>query len=215
MPASDVVPGALSVGRASAAAALAGCACMVVELSAVRLLAPFFGDSAYVWTNVIGVILLALALGAWAGGRFAERSGSAVASRLLVLAAIVLCLVPFIGPAVGDWLLHGEHFVRFVTPTSKSIAQGSLDYYIDDPRFGTEDPDLLRKILGQQYHAVVGNPPYITVKDKSVSDEYRKLYHSCHRQYALVCPFTRHASSSQVSLPNLTAAAPPIFSASS
>ena len=123
MPASDVAPGALSVGRACAAAALAGCACMVVELSAVRLLAPFFGDSAYVWTNVIGVILLALALGAWAGGRFAERSGSAPASRLLWLAAIVLCVVPFVGPAVGDWLLPQDLPLDAAMP---ALVRGSL-----------------------------------------------------------------------------------------
>ena len=96
---------------------------MVVELSAVRLLAPFFGDSAYVWTNVIGVILLALALGAWAGGRFAERSGSAVASRLLVLAAIVLCIVPFVGPAVGDWLLPQDLPLDAAMP---ALVRGSL-----------------------------------------------------------------------------------------
>ena len=48
---------------------LAGHAVMSIELTAVRLLAPHFGDSAVVWTNVIGVILVALAVGAWLGGR--------------------------------------------------------------------------------------------------------------------------------------------------
>ena len=51
-------------GRGSAAAllaisALAGAATMVVELAAVRLLAPWFGTSMVVWTNVIAVVLLA------------------------------------------------------------------------------------------------------------------------------------------------------------
>ena len=96
---------------------------MVVELSAVRLLAPFFGDSAYVWTNVIGEILLALALGAWAGGRFAERRGSAPAARLLLLAAIVLCVVPFAGPSVGDWLLPQDLPLDAAMP---ALVRGSL-----------------------------------------------------------------------------------------
>ena len=43
--------------RALAASGLAGFACMAGELTAVRVLAPHFGDSASVWTNVIGVIL--------------------------------------------------------------------------------------------------------------------------------------------------------------
>ena len=34
-----------------------------------------------------------------------------------------------------------------------------------------EDKDKLAKILGQQYHAVVGNPPYIIVKDKRTEKE--------------------------------------------
>ena len=51
--------------RAGLVAGLAGFAVMSLELTAVRLLAPYFGDSAYVWTNVIGVILVALAAGAW------------------------------------------------------------------------------------------------------------------------------------------------------
>src|SRR5262245_22052032 len=45
-------------------------------------------------------------------------------------------------------------------------------------------------ILGQQYHVVVGNPPYITVKDRGLNQEYRKRYTTCHRQYSLAVPFT-------------------------
>lgn len=48
---------------------------MVVELAAVRLLAPWFGASTGVWTNVIGVILLALAVGYVCGARL-SISGS-------------------------------------------------------------------------------------------------------------------------------------------
>ena len=62
------VPGGLLLG---AIAFLGGAAVMTLELAAVRLLAPRFGDSAPVWTNTIGVILVALALGASLGGRLA------------------------------------------------------------------------------------------------------------------------------------------------
>src|SRR5262249_20136491 len=47
------------------------------------------------------------------------------------------------------------------------------------------------EILDQGYHVVVGNPPYITVKDKAQNDAYRGLYSTCHRQYSLGVPFTQ------------------------
>ena len=50
---------------------LAGAATMIVELSAVRMVSPWFGASSGVWTNVIGVILLALAAGYLLGARWA------------------------------------------------------------------------------------------------------------------------------------------------
>ena len=46
---------------------------MIFEMSAVRALQPFFGSSTFVWTNVIAVVLAALALGYAAGGRLADR----------------------------------------------------------------------------------------------------------------------------------------------
>lgn len=46
---------------------------MAVELVAARAIAPLFGSSIYVWTSVIGVTLLALAVGYLAGGRLVDR----------------------------------------------------------------------------------------------------------------------------------------------
>ncbi len=60
-----------------------------------------------------------------------------------------------------------------------------------EPIYAVEDPAALRKILGQGYHVVVGNPPYITVKDKAQNEAYRGLYSSCHRKFSLGVPFTQ------------------------
>jgi hypothetical protein len=57
------------------------------------------------------------------------------------------------------------------------------------PIYALEQPQELQRILGQQYHVVVGNPPYITVKDAELNTAYRERYNTCHRQYSLAVPF--------------------------
>lgn len=53
----------------------------------------------------------------------------------------------------------------------------------------TEDAEALRGILQREHDVVVGNPPYITVKDAALNAMYRQLYITTHRQYALAVPF--------------------------
>jgi spermidine synthase len=69
------------LGRARTAYLLAtvfasGAAVMILEMTAVRAVQPFFGSTTYVWTNVIAVVLAALAVGYALGGRLAERTTS-------------------------------------------------------------------------------------------------------------------------------------------
>jgi spermidine synthase len=49
---------------------------MALELAALRLFAPFFGQSIYVWGNLLSVVMVALALGYVLGGRLADRARS-------------------------------------------------------------------------------------------------------------------------------------------
>ena len=73
-----------------------GAASLGVEIAAARLLAPYFGASTIVWANTIGVVLVALSVGYWFGGRYADRHPHLRGLCLLVLAASVLiAVVPF------------------------------------------------------------------------------------------------------------------------
>src|SRR5687768_845904 len=66
------------------------------EIAAVRLLAPYFGASTIVWANTIGIVLVALSIGYWLGGRWADRRPDVRGVSLLALAAAgLLALVPF------------------------------------------------------------------------------------------------------------------------
>ncbi|NCU38114.1 hypothetical protein EOL96_03615 [Candidatus Saccharibacteria bacterium] len=89
-------------------AALAGFILMVFELAAARILAPTIGSSTYVWTSVIGVIIMALSLGYWAGGRIADKRSrlSDIALLFLVLgAAIAVTTLLYQGflASVAEW----------------------------------------------------------------------------------------------------------------
>ena len=60
-------------------------------------MAPFFGASTIVWANTIGVVLVALSVGYWYGGKLGDRYPSVRALCLVVMAASVLfAIVPLI-----------------------------------------------------------------------------------------------------------------------
>ena len=76
----------------------AGMSVMAVELGASRLMAPYFSSSQIVWTVIIGVIMIAMAIGNVWGGRLADKrpDPGSLYSRLLI-AAIWIALIPFLG----------------------------------------------------------------------------------------------------------------------
>lgn len=74
---------------------------MSLELASVRAMSPFFGASVFVWTNLIGVILAALSLGYFVGGRIADRSESV---RPVGWTLLVAGLWSFWIPSFLSWL---------------------------------------------------------------------------------------------------------------
>src|SRR2546421_1119769 len=83
---------------------VAGACSLAVELSASRLLAPYFGTSLFVWSNLIGLILLYLPIGYYAGGRVPDRSPRpAVLYGLTIAAAFLISLIPFLSKPILHW----------------------------------------------------------------------------------------------------------------
>src|SRR5437868_11446421 len=80
-----------------------GMASLGAEIAGVRLLAPYFGASTIVWANTIGVVLVALAVGYWLGGRAADRRPQLEPLCWVALgAAALLGLVPFVAHPLLD-----------------------------------------------------------------------------------------------------------------
>ena len=85
--------------------------------------------------------------------------------------------------AVGDSLIHGP---------DPDVLPGMSDRSAFMPfTYATEDGPLLLTMLEEgRYDVVVGNPPYITVKDKALNQIYRSKYANvCKGTYALTVPF--------------------------
>ncbi|MGF6511290.1 BREX-2 system adenine-specific DNA-methyltransferase PglX [Paraburkholderia sp. 32] len=91
--------------------------------------------------------------------------------------------------AIGDSLLHGTRFGLSATGDMFGAAETYAGTELAHA-YASEDLEEVNRVLGQQYHAVVGNPPYITVKDAALNAAYRRRYASCHMKYSLGVPFT-------------------------
>lgn len=123
----------------------------------------------------------------------------AIARFRLLLAAWKFCAITriraapdfHVNLAVGDSLLHGRRFGELENNVGAQRTFDTEEIFRDELKhhYEVEDIEALHRILGKQYHAVVGNPPYITVKDKALSELYRARFASCRGKYSLSVPF--------------------------
>ena len=80
-----------------------GISTLGAEIAAARLLAPFFGASTIVWANTIGVVLVALSIGYWYGGKLGDRYPHLRVLCLTVMGgAFLVALIPFIAQPFLD-----------------------------------------------------------------------------------------------------------------
>lgn len=83
----------------------AGAAIMVVEISAFRLLAPYFGNTIYTSTALIGVILVAFSVGGYLGGRLADKHPAlGLIGWLLAGASVLTLFIPGLHSVFSDWV---------------------------------------------------------------------------------------------------------------
>lgn len=93
---------------------LTGASILALEIAASRLLAPHFGTSLFVWGNILGIVLGALALGYYYGGRLADRSPHRRTLGIVTWSAgVITACIPIVSPFILRGItefLQGVHF---------------------------------------------------------------------------------------------------------
>ena len=123
----------------------AGWFVMLTELVGARVLTPYFGNTIYVWGSVIGIFLLALAIGYAVGGRLTRRFSSPLVPAMLSAAGgLYVAFTPLFqnplsaslyntgmhvkwGVLIAAWILYGLPMVLLggVSPYCVHIATKS------------------------------------------------------------------------------------------
>jgi predicted membrane-bound spermidine synthase len=80
-----------------------GMTIMALEMSASRLLAPYYGTSLFVWTNIIGITMISLSLGYYYGGKLADRNPyQDVLFKFVSSTGGFSILIPFVAPQIME-----------------------------------------------------------------------------------------------------------------
>ena len=100
-----------------------GIALMGVEMSASRLISTYFSSSQVVWTLIIGVIMISMAIGNYWGGRQADKKPSYTRLYLeLLFAGAYISLIPFF----GRFIIAGVSAIFALIVTSNLVIWASL-----------------------------------------------------------------------------------------
>lgn len=125
---------------------IAGAAVLVIEIGGTRLLAPFYGSTVYVWSSLISVTMISLALGYTVGGKLADIRPTIHAIWLILLAAGLTIyaipaydqlILPFTdsfgirwGPFIASLFLFAAplFFLGMISPFAVRLRARALDH---------------------------------------------------------------------------------------
>jgi spermidine synthase len=92
---------------------------LVIELVAGRIMAPYVGVSLYTWTSIIGVVLAGISIGAYLGGRIADRyPRSSTLGWLLFLSGLGAFSISPLTNLVGGAQFHTSLMTRILLITA-------------------------------------------------------------------------------------------------
>lgn len=116
---------------------LTGACVLVIEIAALRVLAPYFGNTIFSASSVITVILAALSIGYYTGGRIADRFLSVRLFYTIILASgcavLVFQLIGFLLlPFIGRWfsIVTGPLFSSALLFFLPGLLLGTLSPFV-------------------------------------------------------------------------------------
>ena len=119
---------------------ISGAVLMALEIVGSRVLAPYFGSSIFVWGSLISVVMTALSIGYYWGGWLSAREPSyAKLLLLLVIPGVVIFFLPFVYPAINEWIAIMDLGVRL----SPLVASSAL-FLLPGIFIGTISPYVIR-----------------------------------------------------------------------
>ncbi len=84
---------------------ICGMTVMVLEILGSRIMAPYFGNSIIVWTNIIGVIMLSLSIGYYFGGWLADKNPQETKFiNIILLSGLTITAIAPIYPRLFPWI---------------------------------------------------------------------------------------------------------------
>jgi spermidine synthase len=117
-----------------------GAVLMGLEIVGSRMLAPYFGNSIFVWGSLISVVLAALSLGYWLGGMVADRwPRPAVLGGLIALPGVLIALLPFVYPPLNRAIAASDMGAR-----SGPLVSSLVLFLVPSVFLGTISPFAVR-----------------------------------------------------------------------
>lgn len=137
---------------------ITGAAVLVIEVAAVRILSPYFGNTLYSFSSVLSTVLGALSLGYYYGGRWADKNPSEKnfyriilysGVSVLVLHILSILVLPLLGFAFS--LIWGPLISAFILFFVPSFLLGTLSPYAIRLQSEGKDPHTIGRISGEVF----------------------------------------------------------------
>jgi hypothetical protein len=128
---------------------ISGFAIMTIELLGGRILAPWFGNSIYIWGSIITIFMLSLSVGYLLGGRWSLNNPNLLRHGLFfVMSAITLVPVILFGDTIMENL-----FLVITDPRYGSLLVSAILFFVPTAILGMIAPYSVRLLVENEQHS--------------------------------------------------------------